>query len=145
MIFFLTYLFLKIKVIALVCMLSLFSHVWLFVTPWTVACKASLSMRFPRQENWSGFPFPSPGDLPNPGMEPTSLLSLALAGGFFTTSMQGSPTLVWVCLFQGGRDGPEGKIASDLAQVWLKVELLHCDRTRSGYSLFPFITPIIFN
>ena len=53
-------------------MLSLFSHVWLFVTPWTVACKASLSMRFPRQENWSGFPFPSPGDLPNPGMEPGS-------------------------------------------------------------------------
>ena len=42
------------------------------VTPWTVARQASLSMRFPRQEHWSGLPFPSPGDLPNPGIEPAS-------------------------------------------------------------------------
>ena len=42
------------------------------VTPWTVACQASLSMGFPRQEYWSGLPFPSPGDLPNPGIEPWS-------------------------------------------------------------------------
>ena len=40
-----------------------------FMTPWTVACQAPLSMRFPRQEYWSGLPFPSPGDLPNPGIE----------------------------------------------------------------------------
>ena len=39
------------------------------VTPWTVACQAPLSMRFPRQEYWSGLPFPSPGDLPNPGIK----------------------------------------------------------------------------
>ena len=48
------------------------SHVWLFVTPWTVACQAPLSMGFPRQEYWSGLPFPSPGDLPDPGIEPRS-------------------------------------------------------------------------
>ena len=41
---------------------------------------------FYRQEYWSGLPFPSPGDLPNPGIEPGSLMSLALAGGFFTTN-----------------------------------------------------------
>ena len=48
------------------------SHVQLFATLWTVACQASLSMGFSRQEYWSGLPFPSPGDLPNPGIEPGS-------------------------------------------------------------------------
>ena len=48
------------------------SHVWLFVTPWTVAYQAPQSMEFSRQEYWSGVPFPSPGDLPNPGIEPVS-------------------------------------------------------------------------
>ena len=53
----------------------LLSHVWLFVTLWTVACQAPLSMEFPRQEYWSGLPFPSSGDLPNPGVEPRSRAS----------------------------------------------------------------------
>ena len=48
------------------------SCVQLFVTPWTVANQASLSMGFSRQEYWSGLPFPSPGDLPNPGIKPRS-------------------------------------------------------------------------
>ena len=48
------------------------SRVRLFVTPWTVAYQASQSMEFSRQEYWSGLPFPSPGDLPNPGIEPGS-------------------------------------------------------------------------
>jgi len=48
------------------------SHVRLLVTPWTVAYQASLSMGFSRQEYWSGLPFPSPGDLPDPGIEPRS-------------------------------------------------------------------------
>ena len=52
-----------------------------FVTPWTVAHQAPLSMGFPRQEYWSGLPFPSPGDLPNPGIKPTTPV---LTGGFFT-------------------------------------------------------------
>ena len=49
---------------------KLLSHVRLFVTPWTVAHQAPPSMGFSRQEYWSGLPFPSPGDLPNPGIEP---------------------------------------------------------------------------
>ena len=48
------------------------SRVRLFATPWTVAYQAPLSMRFPRQESWRGLPFPSPEDLPDPGMEPGS-------------------------------------------------------------------------
>ena len=62
------------------------SHVRLFVTPRTVAYQAPPSMGFSRQEYWSGVPFPSPGDLPDPGIEPMSLMSLALASRFFTTS-----------------------------------------------------------
>ena len=55
-----------------VCVCVLFSQVRLFVTPWTVAHHVSLSMEFSRQEYWSGLPFPSPEDLPNPGIEPGS-------------------------------------------------------------------------
>ena len=62
------------------------SCVQLFVAPWTVACQAPLSIGFSRQDYWSGLPYPSLGDLPNPGIEPTSPMSPALAGGFLTTS-----------------------------------------------------------
>ena len=51
---------------------KLLSRVWLFVTSWTVAHQASQSMEFSRQEYWSGLPFPSPGDLPDPGIKPGS-------------------------------------------------------------------------
>ena len=66
-------------------MLSHFSHVRLFATPWTIARQAPLSMEFSRQEYWSGFPFSSPGYLPDLGIKPTSPVSPALAGGFLTT------------------------------------------------------------
>jgi len=56
-------------------------------TPWTIACQAPLSMRFSRQEHWSGLPCSPPGDLPNPGIKPTSLRSPALADGFSTTTI----------------------------------------------------------
>ena len=72
-------------------MVCRFSQVRLFVTLWTIARQASLSMGFSRQKYWSGLPFPSPGDLPNPGIEPTSLMSPALAGRFFTTSATWEP------------------------------------------------------
>ena len=78
---------------------SRFCHVWLFATPWTVARQAPLSMGFSRQGSWSVLlPSPSPGDLLDPGIEPTSLMSPALAGGFFTAaaaakSLQSCPTL----------------------------------------------------
>ena len=65
---------------------SCFSCVRLFVTPGTVARQAPLSVGFSRQEYWSGLPCPLPGDLSNPGIESMSLMSPALAGGFFTTS-----------------------------------------------------------
>ena len=65
--------------------LSHFSCVRLLEIPWTVAHYA-LCMDFSRQEYWSGLPCPPPGDLPDPGIEPMFLMSLALAGGFFTTS-----------------------------------------------------------
>ena len=58
----------------------------LFVTPWTVVCQAPLSMGFSRHEYWSGLPFPPPGDLPDPGIQPASLMFPASAGGFFTNS-----------------------------------------------------------
>ena len=68
------------------CMLSCFSHVRLFVTPWTVAHQTPLSMGFSRAEYWSGLLFPPPGDFFDPGIKPASLMSPELASGFFTTS-----------------------------------------------------------
>ena len=65
---------------------SRFCHVQLIATLWIVAQEAPLFMGFSRQEYWSGWPCPPPGDLPDPGIEPTSLMSSALAGRFFTSS-----------------------------------------------------------
>ena len=60
------------------CVLSRFSYVQLFETLWTIACQAPLSVGFSRQESWSGVPCPPPGDLLNPGIEPSLCLSLCL-------------------------------------------------------------------
>ena len=68
-------------------------HVQLFEKPRAIAGQAPLSMGFSRQEYWSVLPFPSPEDLPNPGIEPTSPKSLALTGRFFTTAPPGTPSL----------------------------------------------------
>ena len=74
------------------CELSCFSHLPLCVTLRTVACQAPLSMGFSRQEYWSGWPRPPPGDLPNPGIELASPTSPELAGGFFTAEpLTGKP------------------------------------------------------
>ena len=62
------------------CVLSRFSRVLLFATPWTVDLQLPPSMGFSGQEYWSGLPCPPPGDLLNPGIEPVSLMSPALAG-----------------------------------------------------------------
>ena len=62
-----------------------------FVTPWTVGHQTSLSMGFPRQEYWTEWPFPSPGDLPNPGIKPDSSV---LVGVFFTNEPPGKPKIV---------------------------------------------------
>ena len=66
--------------------LSCFSHVWPFATPWTIAHQAPLSMGFSRQKYWRGLPCPPPWNLPNPGTGAMSLMSLALAVRFFTSS-----------------------------------------------------------
>ena len=72
------------------CMLSHFTHIHLLLTLWTVAHQAPLSVEFPRQEHWSGVPFPPPGDLPDPGIEPTSP---ALQADSLALSHHGSPLL----------------------------------------------------
>ena len=59
----------------------------ILATPWTVAHQAPLPMGFSRQQYWSGLALPSPGDPPDPGLKPTSLMSPTLAGRFFTTSV----------------------------------------------------------
>ena len=74
------------------CMLS---RVQLFVTPWTVPHQAPLPMEFSRQQYWSRLPFPSSEDLPDPGIEPTSLLSSALAGEFFTSWATREAPSIW--------------------------------------------------
>ena len=74
------------------------SHVWLFVqlfvTPWTVAHQVSLSVGYPRQEYWSGLPFPPPGDLPNSGIEPGSL---TLQVDSLPSELPGKPSQGWFC------------------------------------------------
>ena len=74
------------KVIA--CVLSHFNRVRLFGTLWTIACETPLSMGFPSQEYCSGLPFPSPGDLPNPGIKP---VSPALQADSLPTEPPGKP------------------------------------------------------
>ena len=67
--------------------------VQLFAIPRTVACQIPLSMEFFRQEYWNGLPFPTPGDLPNPGIKPECPASPAMAGGFCTTVPPGKPQI----------------------------------------------------
>ena len=98
------------------CMLSRFSHVRLFVTPWSTAHQA-LFMGFSRQEHWSGLPCPLPGDLLNPEIEPTSLTSPALAGEFFTiSSVWEAPHLLWKVLISS--------LEYDTLLRWLRQENL---------------------
>ena len=77
----------------LLLLLSHFSRVRLFMTPWTVAHQAPLFMGFLKQEYWSGLSITPPGDLPNPGVKPMSLAPPALAGRFFTTVPPGKTGL----------------------------------------------------
>ena len=74
--------------------LRCFSCVQVFVTLWTVACQALLSMGFSRQEYWSVLSCPPPGDLPDPEIKPRSLMSPALAGRFFTISITQVPSVM---------------------------------------------------
>ena len=77
------------------CVLRSLSYVQFFVTLWTVAHQAPLSVEFSSQECWSGLPYPAPRDLPKPGTEPASVVFPELAGGFFTTSTTGKHFLAY--------------------------------------------------
>ena len=77
----------------------LLSHVWLFAIPWTAACQVPLSRGLSRQEYWRGLPIPSLEDLPDPWTEPASLMSPALADGFFTTSATWRDLYVYISVF----------------------------------------------
>ena len=78
---------------------QLLSHVRLFAIPWSVACQAPLPMAFSGQESWSGLPFPSPGDLPDPGIETVSPVSPALQADSLLLSHRGSPIYVFFFRF----------------------------------------------
>ena len=80
------------------CVCKSLSRVQLFATPWTVACQVSLSMGFSRQEYWSGLPFPSPEEFPNPGIEPWSPASQA---GSLPIELQGSPNIIYNIILYG--------------------------------------------
>ena len=84
-----------------------FSHIWLFATPWSVACQAPLPIGFSRQEYRSGLPCPLPGDLPNPGIKLMSFMSPALAGGFFTTSATWEDQYDWYDQKKNNNNKPE--------------------------------------
>ena len=73
------------------CVCYLLSCVQLFATPWIIAHWAPLSMGFPREEYWSGLPFPSSGDLPDPGIKPTSPVTPALQVDSLVTEPSGKP------------------------------------------------------
>ena len=84
------FLYLKCLILFVAAFVQLLNHVS-FAAPWTIACQAPLSMGFPRQEYSSGLPFSSPGDIPNPGIEPTSP---TLTGGFFTAKPPGKLSFI---------------------------------------------------
>ena len=111
-----------------VCMPSHFSCVWLFVTPWTVACQAAQSIGFSRQESWSELPCPTLGNLSKPGIEPTPP---ALGGEFFTAEPPAKSLFPWhshlnkddVILFTfGSLSGPALKHSG---RPWAAVHLPH--------------------
>ena len=101
-----------LSVISALCMLSYFSHVRLFATPWSIAHQAPLSMEFSR--HWSGLSCPSARDLPDPGMEPTSLTSPALQVILYPLNHLGSLIAA-----------PQGPIFNHMSPLWSYWEPSH--------------------
>ena len=107
-----------------VCVLSRFSCVWLFATPWMIACQTPLFMGFSRQEYWSGLPCPPPGDLPCPGTKPVSPVSPALQVDSLLLSLLGSPILnICVCVCVCAHVCTCMCVFSHFIHVWLFVTL----------------------
>ena len=95
----------------------LLSRVWLLVTPWTVAHQAPLSMEFSRQEHWRELPFPSPGDLPNPGIKPMSLKASCIGRWIFYH---------WYHLGSPKSEAESCSVVSDSATTWTCTPRLLC-------------------
>ena len=106
------------------CMLSHFNRVQLCAKLWTAACQAPLSMEFSRQEYWSGLPFPSPRDLPNPGTEPESLMFPASSVFLSLVSHLAKRKLLEL-------NNEFGKIANDKINTQKSVSLLYANNKRS--------------
>ena len=118
------------------CVLSHFTHVWLFVTPWTVACQAPLCMGFSSQEYWSGFPFLSPGDLPDPVIEPGSP---ALQADSLLFEPLGKPHRVSNKSLLLESDRPRGTVTSHLT-LFLALEL---PRSNSSSVKWEYCTDVL--
>ena len=80
------------------------SHIQLLEAPWTVACQAPLSMEFPRQEYWSGLPFSSPGNIPDPGIKLLSTVSPALRTDSLPTEPSGKPHTLYDSIYTNLKD-----------------------------------------
>ena len=113
---------------------SVFSCVWLFVAPWTVAHQVPLSMGLSMQEYWSGLSFPTPGDLPNPGIKPASLALLALEADSLPLRHLGSLKWMWFDIKKEGNsdtcynmDEPWGYYANEISQ----------SHTKNNYPMVP--------
>ena len=106
------------KAFRVACMLSRFSRVRLFATLWTIACQAPLSRGFSRQDYWSGLSCPSPGDLPDPGVEPSLLGPLHWQAGSLALQPPGKPQGlggIWGYYIQSG--ATEGEMEGDLLKT----------------------------
>ena len=94
----LTYVFKRFSRLSLyIVIFQSLSCIQLFVTPWTVACQSPRSMGFPKQKYWSGLPFPSPGDLPDPVIEPVESLPLSYLGSQYMSTGLGGRSIL--CTF----------------------------------------------
>ena len=123
-----------------------FRCVQLFVTPWTVAHQAPLSMEFSRQEYWSGLPFPSAGDLPDPGIKPASLESPALAGRLSlnlgskynreTLFHRGKKKIYYLDTLLSKQTAPNMSLPNK--GWWLKVKMGETERKYWKFSCFAF-------
>ena len=106
--------------------LSHSSRVQLSATPWTGAHQAPLSMGFSRQGYWSGVPRPPPGNLPDPGTKPPSLMSAAQAGGFFTTKYHLGRTRIQMVNCTVGNGSVPFVTAGDTLSWWGHVSAASC-------------------
>ena len=105
----------------LVSVLSCFSCVWLYVTPWTLARQAPLSIGFLRHEYWSGLPFPSPGTLPDPVIKPTSsrLLHRHWQAGSWPLAPPGNPWRVYMISSNGGARVKNHLPVQETQEMWI--------------------------